>query len=313
MDNIKQLSRLMVFAEVVHQGSFTAAAKHLGITKSAVSQQIKSLENDMNIRLLNRTTRGVSTTTLGQKLLSRCRVLKDQADLVLKDIANAEENPKGRFAVTFPHSLESSIVMPAIEQLCLEYPGLEPELNVNDKTLDLVENNLDVAIHAGELANSSYRALPIGIITEIFCATPFYLNKNIEPKTLTDYLNKNFTPKTLADLTQLKWISTSWQNKKMPVYNIHNKEKTMIELTQFSKVNTLPCALAMSLRHLGIVLLPDIVAKPFIKSGELVHIMPQFTGPIWTLNTLHAYQREKPIHLTRFHQLVCNHFSDSMI
>jgi DNA-binding transcriptional LysR family regulator len=295
MNNIKQLSRLIIFAEVVQQGSFTGAAKQLGITKSAVSQQIKSLEADMDIRVLNRTTRGVSTTALGQKLLSRCQVLKDQVDLIFKDIVNAEENPRGRFAITLPHSLESNVVMPAIEQLCIEYPGIEPEIIVSDSSLDLVENNLDVAIHAGDLPDSSYRALPIGTITEIFCATPLYLNKN-------------FTPQKLSDLAQLKWISTSWQKQKMSVYNSTNKEKVTIELTQFSKVNTFSTALAMALRHLGLVLLPDNVAKPLIKSGELVHIMEQFTGPVWPVHTLHAYQREKPVHLTRFHQLLCNHF-----
>jgi DNA-binding transcriptional LysR family regulator len=299
MDNIKQLSRLMIFAEVVQQGSFTGAAKQLGITKSAVSQQIKSLEADMDIRILNRTTRGVSTTALGERLLSRCQILKDQVDLVVKDIANAEDNPQGRFAITLPHSLESNVVMPAIEQLCLEYPNLEPELIVSDSSLDLVENNLDVAIHAGELPDSSYRALPIGTMTEVFCASPLYLNKNM-------------TPQKLADLTQLKWISTSWQKQKMTIYDIVSKEKIMIQLTQFSKVNTFPSALAMALRHLGLVLLPDIVARPLIKSGELIHIMDKFTGPVWPVHTLHAYQREKPIHLTRFHQLVCNYFNNSM-
>jgi len=287
----------MVFAEVVKQSSFTGAAKQLGITKSAVSQQIRALEADLNIRILNRTTRGISTTALGQKLLSRCRVLKDQVDLVLKDIANAEDNPKGRFAITLPHSLESNVLMPAIEQLCIEYPGLEPELIVSDSSLDLVEHHIDVAIHAGKLPDSSYRALPIGTITEIFCASPLYLNKNT-------------IPKKLADLSQLKWIATSWQKCKMPIYNTVSREKTMIELTQFSKVNTFPSALSMALRHLGIVLLPDNVAKPLIKSGELVHLMPQFTGPIWPLHTVHPYHGEKPIHLTRFHQLLCNYFND---
>jgi len=288
----------MVFAEVVKQTSFTGAAKQLGISKSAVSQQIKALESDMDIRVLNRTTRGVSTTALGEKLLSRCQVLKDQVDLVLKDIATAEDNPQGRFAITLPHSLECNVVMPAIEQLCLEYPGLEPELIVSDSSVDLVEHNLDVAIRAGELSDSSYRALPIGTVTEIFCASPLYLNKNI-------------TPMQIADLTQLKWIATSWQKTKMPVYEISTQEKTMIELNQFSKVNNFPSALSMALRHLGMVLLPDNVAKPLINSGELVHVMPKFTGPVWPLHAVHAYQREKPIHLTRFHQLVCNYFNES--
>jgi len=290
----------MIFAEVVKQASFTKAAQHLGISKSAVSQQIKALEADMDIRILNRTTRGVSTTALGEKVLSRCHILKDQVDLVLKDIANAEENPQGRFAITLPHALESTVVMPAIEQLCIEYPGLEPELIVSDSSLDLIDNNLDVAIHAGELPDSSYRALPIGTLTEIFCATPLYLNKNI-------------TPVKLSDLAKLKWIATSWQKQKMAVYNINNNEKTIVELKPFSKVNNFPSALSLALRHLGIVLLPESVANSLIKSGELVHIMQNFTGPLWPLHTVHAYQREKPIHLTRFHQLICTYFNELII
>ena len=301
MNNTKQLSRLMVFATVANQGSITHAAKVLGITKSAVSQQIKALEKEMGISVLNRTTRGISTTALGEKLLSRCQLLKDQVELIDMDIANAKDNPCGRFTITFPHTLEATIVIPAIEQLCIEYPGLEPELIVNDRALDLVDDNLDVALYAGELADSSYRALPVGTITEIFCATPLFLNRN-------------FIPQNLDQLCQLKWISTDWQHRKMAVYkqeptNKHPSEKIMVKLNQFSKVNAFPTALLMAQRHLGMVLLPDFVAKPLIKGGEMVHILDNYTGPLWPLHTMHAYQGEKPIHLTRFHQLVCQCFN----
>lgn len=93
----------------------------------------------------------------------------------------------------------------------------------------------------------------------------------------------------------------------MPVYDLTTHEKTVIELSQFSKVNTFPSALSMALRHLGMVLLPDNAAKPLIKSGELVHLITQFTGPKWPL---HTYHREKAIHLTRFHQLLCHNFNN---
>jgi DNA-binding transcriptional LysR family regulator len=300
MNNSKQLSRLMVFANVAQKGSFTKAAEALGMTKSAVSQQVKLLESDLGIRVLNRTTRGVSLTALGEKLLLRCQILQDQVELAYADIANAEENPSGRFAITFPHALESIVVMPAIEQLCCEYPGLEPELVVSDKSLDLVEHNLDVAIHAGELADSSYRALPVGTINEIFCATPLFLNRTT-------------LPKTAADLGDLRWISTAWQQPKMSILDVYSNEKSTIHLKQVARVNTLPSALELSLRHLGMVLLPDVIAKPLIKSGELVHIMDTVTGPLWPVYTTHAYQMDKPIHLTRFHQLVCRYFNNALL
>lgn len=299
MNNLKQLSRMMVFASVAKKGSFTHAAESLGITKSAVSQQVKLLESEMGVRVLNRTTRGVSLTALGEKLLIRCQVLQDQVDLAFADIDNAESNPSGRFAVTFPHALESIVVMPAIEQLCCEYSSLEPELIVSDGSLDLVKNNLDVAVHAGELADSSYRALPVGTITEIFCATPLYLNRV-------------GTPKTPQDLTTLRWISTGYQQSKMSIFDLNANEKTMVKMTQFARVNALPSALDMALRHLGFVLLPDVTAKPLIKSGELVHILQQTTGPLWPVYTTHAYQEDKPVHITRFHQLVCRYFNAAL-
>lgn len=296
MNNIRHLPRLMVFAVVAKKGSFTQAAEELGITKSAVSQQVSLLENEVGVRVLNRTTRGVSLTALGEKLLLRCQLLQDQVDLLFTDIVNAGIDPKGRFAVTFPHALESNVVLPAIEQLCTEYTGLEPELIVSDSAMDLVANNLDIAIHAGELPDSSYRALPVGTMTELFCATPLYLNRAS-------------TPKTPESLCEHRWIATSWQHRSMSILHRDNNEKLIINLNRFARVNTLPSALEMALRHMGIVLLPDVIARPLFKTGELVHIVDSITGPHWPVYTLHAYQSDKPVHVTRFHQLVSHFFS----
>lgn len=296
MNKIRHLPRLMVFATVAQKGSFTQAAEILGITKSAVSQQIMQLETELGIRVMNRTTRGISLTALGEKLLQRCGLLQDQVDQMFTEINNAGIAPKGRFAVTFPHSLEWSIVIPAIELLCTEYAGLEPELVVSDSTLDLVTNHLDVAVHLGELPDSSYRALPIGTLTEVFCATPLYLNRTS-------------IPQTLENLCKHRWIATSWQYRKSSVWHKDTHEKTIITLNQYAQVNTLPGALALALRHMGIVLLPDVIAKPLIKTGELVQLVGSITGPQWPIYFLHAYPNEKPAHITRFHQLVCRFFA----
>lgn len=295
MDPLKQLPRLLVFSCVAKNGSFTKAAAELNLTKSAISQQITSLETELGVRLLNRTTRGLSLTALGEKLLPRCHSLKDQADLIFSDISNAENNPQGKFAITYPHALEKDVVLPALEQLCIEYPGLQPTLIVNDESMDIIEHNLDLAVHAGDLSDSSYRALSVGSMTEIFCATPLFLQRY-------------GTPTTITELEALAWISASWQRAHMPVWqadNIHAK----IKLHQFAQGNTLPNVLDLALRHMGFILLPDQVARPLLNSGEFVHIMQDLTGPRWPVYTLHAYQQDKPIHITRFHQLVCQFFN----
>lgn len=287
----------MVFAVVARKGSFTKAAEELDITKSAVSQQIKALELDIGARLLNRTTRGVAATALGEKLLQRCQLLHDQLDMVFADVTEAGIAPKGKFAVTFPHALASNVTLPAIEQLCQEYPGLEPDLIASDSELDLVTHGLDVAIHAGELPDSSYRALPIGEMIEVFCASPLYLNRH-------------GIPKTVSDLAEHRWIAASWQQRNMTVVQVDTGNKTNVILQRFAQVNTLPGAIDLALRHMGLVLIPDVVAKPLLQSGELIRILPQQTGPHWPVHVLHAYQSEKPVHVTRFYQLVCRYFGE---
>lgn len=292
MNGNKQLSRLMVFSVVASTKSFTQAAKHLNLSKSAISQQITQLESDIGVRLINRTTRGVSVTPIGEKVVKRCLILQDQVDLLFNDLKEAGGTPKGRISITYPHSLQSIVVLPAIEQLCKEFPGLSPELIADDTTRDLISNKIDVAIHVGELPDSSYRALPVGGLTEIFCATPLYLNRN------SPIVN-------VRDLCSQDWIATSWQSKEVKITNISNKKTETIHLKQFAKANTLLTTLEMVMKHMGIALIPDVLAKPLINSGELIHIAKDIAGPQWPIYTLHAYQNEKPLYLTRFHQLVC--------
>lgn len=295
MNNSKLLSRLMTFTTVAQKKSFTGAAKHLKVSKSAVSQQVTTLEAELGATLLNRTTRELSLTALGSKLLERCIVLQDQVSLLFNDLDEAGINPSGRFTVTFPNSLQSSIIIPAITQLLTEYPNLEPVLIADDRPLDLVEHNIDVAIHVGELPDSGYRALPIGSLVELFCATPLYLSKN------GDVLSTE-------ELTEQRWITAPWQKAKTRITDCRSDLKETILLKEFSRCNTLSAALDMALAHLGIVLLPDIIARPLINSGQLVHIVKNIQGPTWPVYSVHAYQNEKPVHMTRFHQIICRNF-----
>jgi len=161
----------------------------------------------------------------------------------------------------------------------------------------LVENQLDIAIHIGELPDSGYRALPIGSLKELFCATPSYLNQHGEIE-------------SIEELAQHRWISASWQKKNTTINYIKSGKKEKVMLNEFAKANTLPAAVGMSLRDLGIVLVPDVVANALFRSGQLVQIAKHLSGPEWPVYTVHVYQHEKPIHITRFHQLICRMFDE---
>jgi DNA-binding transcriptional LysR family regulator len=297
MNNIKQLSSLLIFCEVANKQSFTLAAKHLGMSKSAISQQIKRLEQDIGQQLLSRNTRGMSLTATGKKLLVRCELLRDQADLAFEALNNSKAAPSGTFSLTIPHACEKDIVIPAISQLCVEFPDIEPHILVTDKAKDLIQNKLDVAIFAGDLKDSNYRALPIGNVREYFCATPTYIQKHGQVTKIDDLLRHRL-------------IATSWQKDAVAVYkNNALNEKKIVNLKYFAKTNTVPSTLEMVLHDAGIALLPDFVIQSGVANGRLARVLPEFQGRQWPFYMVHRFHAEKPIHITRFYQLVKHFFS----
>ncbi len=296
MNSIKILPSLLIFARVANSGSFTEAARLLGMSKSAVSQQVSRLEEVLGSQLLRRNTRGLSVTALGIRLLDRCELLQDQVDLALAELSNAEKTPVGTLSVTFPHSLERDVVVPAVRQLCQEYPGLEPDLIVTDHKLDLVQNKLDVAIYGGEPDDSNYRALPVGSMTEIWCATAGYLQRFGEPR-------------TLEDLSDHRWIGTPWQRNPLTVFEEGDGATPIrVKMKRYARANTLPCSIELAKQHMGLILLPDIIGQPLIHENCLVRILEGYRGPEWRFHFLHPFQTEKPAYISRFHQLVAHYF-----
>jgi len=297
MNNVKILPSLLIFAEVANKQSFTLAARQLGMSKSAVSQQLKRLEQHLGQQLLSRHTRGMSLTAAGEKLLSRCELLRDQVDLAFEELDNNKESPSGPFAITIPHSCERDIVIPALGQLCIEFPNIKPRVVVSDEVLDLIENNLDIALYGGELKDSNYRALPAGTVSEIFCATPAYVQK----------YGQAHRP---DDLRKHRMIATSWQTNTLAIFkNSDLTEKTSLNIDYFASTNTLPAAQNMVLQGMGVALLPEFSSQALMASGDLVRVLPDYQGWQWPFYMIHRFHGEKPIHVTRFYQLVKYFFS----
>jgi DNA-binding transcriptional LysR family regulator len=297
MNNIKQISSLLIFSEVANKQSFTLAAKHLGMSKSAISQKIKRLEQDIGQQLLSRNTRGMSLTATGEKLLGRCELLRGQVDLAFEELNHSKEAPSGTFSLSIPHLFEKDIVIPAISQLCVEFPNIEPNILVTDEAKDLIKNKLDVAIYGGDLKDSNYRALPIGNIQEYFCATPTYIQKQGE-------LTK------IDDLIKHSVIAAPWQKDCVAVYkNSTQNDKKLINLKYFAKTNTLPSTFEMVLHNMGLALLPEFIIQSEVSSGRLVRILPEYQGRQWSFYMVHRFQGKKPIHIDRFYQLVKHFFS----
>ncbi|MBB1488927.1 LysR family transcriptional regulator [Oceanospirillum sediminis] len=300
MNNIKLAPLLLIFAEVASKRSYTAAAKKLGISKSAISQQIKRLEDAIGQQLLIRNTRGVILTSVGETLLARSELLSEQMSMAFTEINSKKAQPSGLFRVSVPPLFEKEIVIPAIKQLGLEFPKLIPEVVVTERWQDLIEHKLDAAVFGGDIKDCDYRALSVGKVSEVFCASSGYI---------AQYGN----PADVDDLIRHKFIATAWHRKKLEIFDNQQNNRKQISVDHCLKVNTLASGLDAVLYDMGIALLPEFLVNANSANGRLLRVLPDVRGREWHFYFLHHYKGEKPPHLSRFYQLYCHFFTRASI
>ena len=295
MNTVKLAPLLLIFAEVARAKSFTGAAKRLELSKSAVSQQIKRLEDALDMQLLARNTRGVVLTAQGETLFSRSELLAEQLANAVSDVEQAKSQPSGVFKVSVPPFFERNIVVPALHQLSLEFPLLEPELVVTGRWQDLIEHQLDAAIFGGTLKDSNYKSQLVGKVNDVFCAS-------------ANYIQRHGMPQSLADLIQHKYIASHWQRDNINLVDNTDGSELRFFIAHAARTNNLPTLTEMTVAGMGISLLPEFVASGEIRRGNLVQLLPNYHGRPWRFQFIHRYQQAKPAYVERFYQLVKHYF-----
>src|SRR4051812_831663 len=152
------LNRMAVFAAVVEQRSFTAAAAALGLTKSMVSQHVAALEEELGVRLLQRTTRKLTLTPAGEICLESCRTVAGEAAQLSARIQQLRHEPAGKLRVTTSVDYAITELAPMVAAFLKAHPKVELELVIRDSVVDLVEERIDVALRMGWLRDSSLAA-----------------------------------------------------------------------------------------------------------------------------------------------------------
>lgn len=202
MDNYRAMA---VFVQVVDSGGFSAAAGKLGITKSAVSQQVTRLEEDVGTRLLHRSTRRLNLTEAGEIYLTGCRQMVEAAEEANQQVGQFKKEPSGTLRITTAHHFGASHLVPLLAPFMERYPKLSLYIDGSDKKVDLVEEGIDLALRLGPLAESSLIARKIGDLPLLLVATPSYLEQYGVPQVPAELVNHQwvtFTP--LGDPYRLK-------------------------------------------------------------------------------------------------------------
>ena len=185
---INDLKRLALFAEVVRAGSLTAAARRLRISTSAVSQQLRALEQAHGVTLLHRSTRKLSLTDAGARFAEHCETMLVAAERAEQQLTLARDAPEGELRVAAPVGFARHIA-PALAPLLAAHPALRLMVVVDDAMIDLIASRIDLAFRGGRLPNSTAVARLICRFEWLICASPAYLARTTSPVTAADLLN----------------------------------------------------------------------------------------------------------------------------
>ena len=182
---IDYLRPMAIFCKVVDCGSISGAAKELNLSKSVVSQHLKSLEQALGVQLLNRTTRRQVLTPAGRDFYQQCTRVQNISQQAWDDARQAQQQAVGSVSISAPHALIEQVVAPAIGALVAEHGRISPRLNADDQRVNLIGDDIDLAIRVGRMPSSDYMQRKLGQFREVLCASPSYLaTKKLSLETL---------------------------------------------------------------------------------------------------------------------------------
>lgn len=187
--DLEHLPGLVLFARVVQYGSLSGAAQRLGLSRSAVSKQLSGLEAHIGARLLQRTTRKQSMTEIGEQILAEALRIEAALASIESIRDNYAHEVRGRLKVSCSSSLGRVHLVPLLREFSQRYPGVEMNLQLEDRFVDLVSEQVDVAIRIGHLPDSSLVARRLGELVWQICASPAYIARHGAPVTPSDLVH----------------------------------------------------------------------------------------------------------------------------
>ncbi len=267
---------MRVFCSVIEAGSFVAAAEQTGLSTTAVSRMVAQLEAQLNVRLINRTTRRMNPTNEGFAYFERCTQLLADLEEAEASVAGEARHPRGRLRLTAPIALATLRLAPAFAAFCRAYPDISLDIVLSDNVADFVEEGLDLAIRVGKVGSENLVARHIGETTLLIAASPDYLARAGQPRHPEDLLRHACFTYTYS-ATGNQWQFEDGKDG--------NGQPVSVRIGGPVNANNGMLLAEMAADGSGIVLAPCFILQPLIASGRLVQVLPEWK------------QRRLPIHV----------------
>lgn len=288
MDRFHQMQ---VFVAVAESRGFAAGARRLGMSAPAVTRAVAALEEELGVRLLQRTTRSVRMTEAGQRYL-------EDARRILAEVADADEVasgvtgvPRGNLALTAPVIFGNVFVTPVIVEYLRQYPETTVDARLVDRAVNLVDEGLDLGIRIGELADSSLRAIRVGAVRAVLVASPGYVARAGRPE----------TPEELSDHTLITSSAVSFGNNWR--FRASSGDRA-VRIEPRLRVTSNYAAITAAAEGFGITRVLSYQVAAQVSRGELEYVLTNHEPPAIPVNIVHQQGRHTTVKVRAFIDLL---------
>ena len=275
------MANLTAFVAVAEEKSFTRAATRLGITQSALSQIIRKLEDRLDLRLLTRTTRSVSVTQAGERILETLRPTLNELDDRISELSDLSARPSGTIRVASIEHATRKYLLPAISNLLLEHPEIAVEVVDDYALFDIVSDRFDAGIRLGHQIDMDMIAVPVSAeIPMKLVASPGYLNKRSAPQSPQDLLSHSCANLWLPETR----TGYEWRFRK-------GARHTKVQVSGAFVSNKIEHIVRAAVDGLGIAYLPADYTQSLIEVGQLVTLLEEWNEPLPAYHLYYPHRR----------------------
>jgi DNA-binding transcriptional LysR family regulator len=276
------LNSLIVFSRIIDAGSFSEAARRLGMPVSSVSRRIADLENQLGIRLLERSTRSLRLTNIGMEILAHARRSVEVGEAIVGIVSNQRSEVSGTLSISAPPSLSDWFLIPIVAAFQGSNPQVRVQLLITDRTIDHIVEGVDLAFQVGPLKDSSLVVRELLTFRHQLVASPAYLKHGPALERPRDLLMINHRVIAFSHRRN----EVQWQ-----LCHVNGRDRELLTFEPHIQINDFAGLAAALLAGLGVGDLPPFGRPDLLRDGRLIEVMPEWQLPLSDLSLLHLGNR----------------------
>ncbi|WP_296509102.1 LysR family transcriptional regulator [Rhodoferax sp.] len=291
---------MLYFAEVVEHGGFAAAGRHLGQPKSKLSRRVAELEDRLGVRLLQRTTRKLSLTQVGEVYLRHCLAVRDAAEAAAHAMEQVQTEPRGTIRVACPVTLAQSTVGPIMALFLARHPQVKVDMRISNRVVDLVEEGVDVALRVRTTLDESGSLVVkrLGESTTVLVASPLLLERQGRPASIEELARMDTVAMAAID-----------GRATLVLHGPGGAVHTLVHEPRYVADDLLTLKFA-ALQGTGMCFLPDYMCRRELEQGRLVHVLPGWAPPRGIFHAVYPSRRGMVPAVRRFLDFLADHTSN---